>query len=111
MRVVNLMKHNCVVNTGRQKYDFEPSGLVATVETEHAPIGTVTGHGIEIVDRRFGKVDGLPDPEPGVIYLVSSMVLEAVPHRRDVFAPDSGPTATRNYKGHVIEVARLIGNR
>ena len=42
------------------------------------------------------------------MFIVSGMVLSAVRNRQDVFAPDTGPTATRNEKGHIVGVARLI---
>jgi len=36
----------------------------------------------------YGTIEGLPAPEPGVIYVVSLLVLQALPSgRRDVFVP------------------------
>ena len=116
MRVVNCMKHACTIILAGRKLTIEPSGPVAEVQTVETRIGErylgEGPHGLQvpIISRTCTEVKGLPDPDPGTIYLVSSMVLAAVPDRTDVFAPDSGATATRNDKGHVVAVHRLIGN-
>ena len=110
------MKHACTVELAGRKLTIEPSGPIAEVETKENRLGErylgEGPHGLQVpvISRTFTEVKELPDPEPGTIYLVSSMVLAAVPDRTDVFAPDSGPTATRNDKGHVVAVHRLIGN-
>ena len=54
------------------------------------------------------KAEEFPKRADGVIYLVSSMVQEALP-RSDVFAPDTGPTAIRDAQGNVWAVVGLIG--
>ena len=44
--------------------------------------------GFEVVTNTFGSVTGLPDPSPGVNYIVSGMVLDALQGARfDVYAP------------------------
>ncbi|RME25645.1 MAG: hypothetical protein D6800_07370, partial [Candidatus Zixiibacteriota bacterium] len=58
--------------------------------------------------RALGDVEGLPDPQDGTVYLVSSMVLSAVRGRRDVVAPDTGPTAIRDETGRITAVTRLV---
>ena len=81
-----------------------PSGVVARVTTEEVVVGQVVG--VPVVERRFGAVEGLPDE--GVPCLVSALVAGAVPGRKGVYAPDTGPTAIRNDKGHVVAVTRLV---
>lgn len=81
-----------------------PSGTVARVGTEEVLIGEVGG--IPLVERRFGAVEGLP--EEGVPCLVSALVAGAVPGRAGVYAPDTGVSAVRNDKGHVVAVTRLV---
>ena len=66
-----------------------------------------------VSSRSLGEVllsSGQPFPEPaeGTIYLVSSMVQGAMP-RKDVQAPDTGPTAIRDAQGNVWAVVGLIG--
>ena len=50
---------------------------------------------------------------PTVNFLVSAMVLDAIPADSEiapfVFAPDTGATAERNDKGHIVSVCRLVG--
>ena len=116
MKAINLMKHTCTIELAGHTLSLPPSGTVAEVETEHAILGEISfSEGVEglqvpIVTRSFSEVKGLPEPAADTVYLVSSMVLAAVPNRRDVFSPDSGNTAKRNEKGHVVSVSRLIGN-
>ena len=55
------------------------------------------------------KAEEFPKRADGVIYLVSSMVQEAMGVCPDVLAPDTGPTAIRDEKGNVWAVTRLIG--
>lgn len=101
---------------------FQPSGVVARVTTIESVVGTrdvwphgvpecdeqgnSTGSRIPVVSRTLGEAEGLP--EEGVECLVSAMVLSAVPGRKGVYAPDSGPTAIRNEKGHIVAVTRLV---
>lgn len=102
--------------------DIPPSGTVARVTTIEEDAGvrptnnakhdeSATGRGgtywnTLVVRRTFGEVEGLP--EEGTECLVSSMVLAACPGRKDVYAPDTGPTAVRDEKGQVLGVTRLI---
>jgi len=101
---------------------FQPSGTVARVSTIESVIGNrdvfdpanpetdeqgnSNGSRIQVVRRVLGEAEGLP--EEGIECLVSAMVLSAVPGRKGVYAPDSGPTAIRNEKGQVVAVTRLV---
>ena len=132
MNFINLTPHKIVINSQA----IEPSGDIARVESFDQRTGTLGD--IPIVARRFGKADGLPKQigvlVPGanrnlekprvwvstgisdggyvgrVVYLVSSLVLAAVPDRHDVAAPDTGSTAVRDAEGRIIAVTRLIMN-
>ncbi|RLI11543.1 hypothetical protein DRO33_03915 [Candidatus Bathyarchaeota archaeon] len=98
---------------------------------------TVNGVEVPIYRTEFGKVEGLPpysclncvhfknnggecDPEgqpdvpeqcdrfePLEVYVVSSLVAQAVKGRKDVVAPDTGPTAIRNEQGQIVAVTRF----
>ena len=46
----------------------------------------------------------LPPQQEGVTLLVSRLVLDAFPQRKDLVAPDTGKTAKRNEKGQVIGI-------
>ncbi len=104
--MLNLTQHEITLITPKGTFTFPPSGIVARVETIETPFGECPITGAPIVRRVKGQPIGLP--EAGTVCLVSSMVLEACPGRAGVFAPDSGQTAIRNEKGHVVAVTRLV---
>lgn len=68
------------------------SGFCARVAFEQEKVGEVDG--IPIFRNGKGVVKGLPDPEPGVVYIVSRLVAEYV-KRPDVVCPNTAP-------GHVL---------
>lgn len=43
--------------------------------------------GVPLVVKDYGRVVGLPDPQPGVIYIVSNIVRVANPERDDLASP------------------------
>lgn len=112
MNIINLTPHaiRVVAREFGQEWTFEPSGIVArcTVsrevtdylhldweneyeETEEAVI--------PITRTSFGAVENLPDPVRRTVYLVSSLVAQAVPHRSDVLIPDD---TIRDEAGRII---------
>lgn len=107
MKLVNLTPHavRVILPDGSEKV-FQPSGTVARVRTEETPSGELEG--IPLVSRAWAGLE-MPEPEPGVVFLVSSLVLEAAKAagREDVVAPDTGATAVRE-NGQVVAVRRLV---
>lgn len=98
-----------------QTLEVQPSGDVATCRPLMGESQAQRLDQFEFYtsSRKLGEVllsSGQPFPEPAecTIYLVSSMVQEALP-RSDVLAPDTGPTALRDEKGNVWAVVGLIG--
>ena len=109
-----------------QIIEVPPSGMVAIRRTE---MGETTAQRLDqfefyVSSRSLGpvvvmvqdpigvsmpKAEEFPERADGVIYLVSSMVQEAMGVCPDVLAPDTGPTAKRDDKGNVWAVTRLIG--
>jgi len=83
-----------------------PSGLVARCATNRVQVDTVYIDGISVPINRtqFGAVEGLPDPQPDTIYIVSSVVAQAVPERDDVFIVDD---AVRDEQGRIIGARAL----
>ena len=121
--MLNLTPHPITLRcVDGNEVTFPPSGTVARVATIESVIGTrdvfdpahpetdeqgnSNGSRIQVVRRVLGEAEGLP--EEGIECLVSAMVLSAVPGRKGVYAPDSGPTAIRNEKGQVVAVTRLV---
>jgi len=109
MRFVNLTPHAInVVGIG----EIPPSGEVARVEFTEREF--MQQGGVPVIARKFKKVVNLPEAGfPGApIYIVSSMVLDAMgrrANRGDVVAPDTGETAIRNERGQIVAVTRFVG--
>lgn len=102
--MLNLTAHAITIQlpTG-ERVTFPPSGQLARVSTTETISGETAG--VPVVTRTLGEATGLP--EEGVPCIVSSMVAGAVPGRKGVYAPDSGPTAVRE-NGQVVAVTRLV---
>jgi hypothetical protein len=104
-KIVNLTPHEINLHRdGGMVTTIEPSGTVARVEqvredTTPLLFGEVA---IETTRSTFGEITGLPEPQDGVIYIVSGLVL-ARTNRADVFAPGD---AVRH-----IDSGRVIGCR
>jgi hypothetical protein len=84
MQIINLTSHTITeTTTGKQ---FPPSGIVARCKQSTAKVDTIAD--CPIYTSTFGEVDGLPEPKPGVTYIVSSLTLNAVSsNRTDVVSP------------------------
>ena len=84
VQFVNCTPHAIKLNDGRV---FEPSGSIARVAQS---ISDFDKDGI--ATQSFGKVEGLPEPKAGTIYIVSAMVLSRAQAegRKDVVAPATG---------------------
>ena len=80
-RFVNLTPHE--VNIG--DLDFPASGTVARVVVEHQEIGEHAG--VPLLVGSYGEVSNLPEPEEGVLYIVSAAVRTALPERKDLGSP------------------------
>ncbi|MEK4951905.1 hypothetical protein NST12_16560 [Bacillus sp. FSL W8-1127] len=112
MNFVNLTPHTLTIvdDSGRAILSVAPSGNVARVATQQTVVGNVAG--IDVVRTVFGDVDGLPAPQPDTVYIVSTLVLQALKangvDRDDVVAPDTSPTSViRNADGQIVGVKRF----
>jgi len=107
----NLTPHNLVLRDSEGVDQvIEPSGTVARVsQTPGQNIDTINGIPVYSAPVN-GAVEGLPEPQEDIIYLVSGLVLTSCQGRADVFGPGTGPKdeAIRNEKGHTVAVTRLI---
>lgn len=107
MRFVNLTTHTINFNDlGVRRKSFEPSGIVATIQTERSRLVGSKG-GVWIKTPSMGSVVGLPEPEEGVGYIVSRMVAEALKGtgRQDVYCPGTNPEdVVRNKEGQIEAV-------
>ena len=97
---INLTPHTLVlVLPSGQRVSFPPSGTVARAVTPDVQVASleVEGEPVEVVIAPpFTEVAGLPDPQPGRYYIVSSIAAEAVRGRSDVLVPGTGPETIRS---------------
>ena len=76
---------------------FEPTGVVPRCTVTRKQIGEIDG--IPLNTSVFGQVEGLPDPEEGVVWIVSRVVAEAAKERGDLLVTDD---AVRDDQGRII---------
>lgn len=113
MKLVNLTPHALTIYAPNGVLDIPASGTLARVRSTIEVIGEVIG--VPVIRPEFQDVAGLPEPQEGITYLVSNIILTALRsrgiHRRDVVAPATGPNdgCVRNAQGHVQAVTRLSG--
>lgn len=91
--IINLTPHEINI------IDLEPipsSGSVRVTESSHI-VDTVNG--IDIIVKKYGIVEGIPDPVEDVMFVVSAMVAQQLTHRDDILM--IGDTI-RNEKGQII---------
>lgn len=99
MEFINLTPHAIKLNNGTI---FEPAGKIARVSSHYTPFDE---NGISRVE--FGQVENLPEPQEGVIYIVSGMVAAAA-KRPDVVSPATGhPEAVRE-NGQIVSVPGFV---
>ena len=98
-QLINLTPHAIVFvdETGAVMKTVEPSGKLARVSTRTVKTGDWDN--LPITETVFGEVEGLPEPEPGTIYLVSSLVAQRCKGRSDVFIPNE---SVRDANGRII---------
>lgn len=106
--MLNLTPHDITIATDSGSVTLPPSGTIARLVMEEDEVDDIGINNIPVpvIARRTGQIVGLPPV--GTPCLVSSMVLDKIPGREGVFAPDTGSTAIRNEKGQVVAVTRLV---
>lgn len=117
MRLLNLTPHAIVIlnSNGEVITTIPASGKIARIKTSSSEVGTFSFNNESIpviANTKEGFID-LPNPSSiseeydGI--LVSSMVLDCLPaeYHNIAFAPDTGPSAVRDSKGHIVGVTQL----
>lgn len=107
--IINLTPHAITIKLATNLYHtIEPTGL-ARVESKQVPYGMFQidhdGIDIGIVKTEFGEITGLPEPQPGVIFIVSMLVAQAA-KRSDVISPDTFVNCERYPKDYTDEKLR-----
>lgn len=103
MKLINLTPHDIVVHTLGNIITFKSEGN-CRIDTDEISVGAVTtDDGVTIPIRKtvYGDVEGLPDSQDGVMYIVSAIVAQRV-NRDDLIAPDTFKGAIRDAAGKLI---------
>jgi len=86
MQFINLTSHD--INEVTTGLTIPASGRIARVKS--STIKVAEHKQVPIYSSTFGAIEGLPEPQPNTIYIVSALALHAVPaNRQDVVSPGS----------------------
>ena len=103
MKIRNLTSHTInLLIPNEPCHELPADGIVAHVKTSNISLKPVEALGtlIPVTLTEYREIVDLPEPEEGVIYIVSDAVRTALcGSRPDVFAPGQ---QVQNYKGAVI---------
>jgi hypothetical protein len=101
IKIINTTPHpvNLILQDGKEIV-FHPEFLVR-VKSETISSGNISWHGQEIPLTRtlWGHVEGLPELKEDVLYIVSQLIKDRLPDRKDLLVPSE---IVRNDKGHII---------
>ena len=102
----NYTPHPIVIEKSNgESLTFSSDGIARCVEEVEA-VG-ITAERIPVVRKSYGAVSGLPEPEPGVMLIVSAIVRLALPTRKDLLSPGD---AVRDEQGRIVAVKNLVCN-
>jgi hypothetical protein len=106
MNLINLTPHVITFITEKGEMQIQPSGIIARVTVTREKIGEIEINDIiiPVYKNEFGRVENLPDPQPDTLYIVSSLVAQAIPDRKDVLIPDD---SVRDNEGRIIGAKAL----
>lgn len=106
MRILNYTPHTVNVFTdSREVRSFASMGSARCTEET---IITRNIDGIDISQTTLGEVEGLPDPQPNTMYIVSRLILVACRDtRNDLLVPNE---IIRDVKGNIIGCKSLASN-
>lgn len=98
--LVNMTPRDLVLADPETKVEIltiPASGKQAMATTTDTPVGLL--HGQPLTEVAYGEVENLPDPQPGVLYIVSVIAASAAPDRTDLLLT-SRPI--RNDAGQIV---------
>lgn len=86
MNLINLTPHDINITEDRGTLTVHPSGTIARVTSNIIPRGH-SASGIQLYTTSYGEVYDLPEPQPGIFYIVSALVQSACTSRKDLVIP------------------------
>ena len=98
-QIINLTPHSITFcdPEGKPYLTVAPSGQIARVSATTVVTGELAG--IPVTETKYGDVVGLPEAKEDTIYLVSTLVAQRVPERKDVFIPAE---SVRDVAGRIV---------
>lgn len=78
--IVNLTPHDIHLYRGDELVETVKSGGIARVSVRSEIIGEING--FPISKNFYGEIIGLPEPQPGIFYVVSALVAQAAAGKR-----------------------------
>lgn len=106
MNIINKTKHPInVYRDGVLVTSYYSESPSAECREETRVIGEANG--IPLAITNYGEVTGLPEQSEGILYLVSTMIRNALPNRTDLATPGG---LVRNEIGAVIGCEYFIIN-
>lgn len=104
MEILNYTPHtiNVCDENGEVKESYNSSGS-ARVQTTQECVGMING--VKIYSTKYGEVEGLPEENERTMILVSFLVKQALPERKDLICPNTTPgQVVRDENGQIIGV-------
>jgi len=99
MEIINKTPHpiNIVDNEGKIIRTIEKDKVPIRLASKTVQVGKINN--IPISETKFGEPTGLPESVKGVFYIVSQLVMNALPHRTDFLIPAE---VARDNEGNII---------
>jgi hypothetical protein len=104
MEILNYTPHviNLCEENGNVFASYQSKGA-ARVATTQECVGNVNG--VDIYSTSYGEVEGIPEEQPDTMLLVSFLVKQALPERKDLICPNTSPQGVvRDSNGQIIGV-------
>lgn len=112
--IINLTSH--IVSLLCEADDFETAEVLhfyphnkvpVRTQIEQAENGMIEYKGKKLIVVQSYLYADLPNQKEGVYYIVSSLVSQCNPKRKDLIVPDTGPTCVKDQYGRVVTVRRF----
>lgn len=107
MKFLNCTPHpiTLVNEEGVEIFTLPKGEVIPRLTQTTQVVGEVMG--IPITETQFGQTTDLPEPQEGVLLVVSRLVLTANPERKDLLVPNE---MIRNAEGHIVGCKSLARN-
>ena len=106
IKLVNCTPHDVSLITEKGNITFPRSGIIPRLTEQQNKINSINSNGIEIdiMEKSFNEVEGLPEPQENTIYIVSALVAGAAKDRDDLVIPND---TVRDDQGRIVGCKNL----